>query len=111
MERDTETSVELKIIRSRRDWKLRFLMRLFPRQFNQFANAHLSRAKELMIIDSYALHDLAHYVGADLYLPGHGGLPPWYRRDSYGWPIETIQGRPVHNFIRIVLQNIRKVTR
>lgn len=33
---------------------------------------------------------------------------PWYRRDRHGWPIETYPNRPVHNFIRITCQNIRK---
>ena len=106
--RCTETSRELSILRSRRDWKLRFLVWLFPRQFNSFANAHLSRAKELMVINNHALHDMAHYVGADCYLPGFGGRPPWYLRDKYGWPIEFQEGKG--RFIRIIFQNIRKVT-
>jgi hypothetical protein len=37
-------------------------------------------------------------------------LLPWWRKDSLGWPIETFKGRPVCNFIRIVCQNVRKVT-
>ena len=35
---------------------------------------------------------------------------PWYLKDSLGWPIEKIKGRHVHNFVRIVCQNIRKIT-
>lgn len=34
----------------------------------------------------------------------------WYKKDKLGWPIEKIKGRPVFNFIRIVFQNIRKIT-
>lgn len=34
---------------------------------------------------------------------------PWWKKDKYGWPIETIKGRPVSGFVRIVLQNIRKI--
>ncbi len=34
----------------------------------------------------------------------------WYRKDKYGWPIELYKGRPITNFIRIVCQNIRKIT-
>jgi hypothetical protein len=83
---------------------------MFPKQFNSFANAHLRRAKEVMIIDNYDLHDMAHYVGADCYLPGFGGVPPWYLRDEYGWPIEFIEGRGwLYRWTRIILQNIRKI--
>ena len=35
---------------------------------------------------------------------------PWYRKDRLGWPIETWKDRPVASFIRIVCQNIRKIT-
>ncbi len=35
---------------------------------------------------------------------------PWYLKDSLGWPIETFKGRPVTSFLRIICQNIRKVT-
>lgn len=34
---------------------------------------------------------------------------PWWRRDRLGWPIETIKGKPASNFIRILLQNLRKL--
>lgn len=34
---------------------------------------------------------------------------PWYRTDKLGWPIETVNGKRFSNFIRIVLQNIRKI--
>ena len=36
---------------------------------------------------------------------------PWYRKDKYGYPIETYTNRSkLSNFIRIVYQNIRKIT-
>lgn len=34
---------------------------------------------------------------------------PWWRCDFTGWPIETFKGRPIASFVRIVLQNIRKI--
>lgn len=34
---------------------------------------------------------------------------PWYLKDSDGWPIERIKGRPVFNYIRILVQNFRKM--
>ena len=33
---------------------------------------------------------------------------PWWRKDKYGWPIELYTDKPVTNFGRIVLQNLRK---
>jgi len=36
-------------------------------------------------------------------------LLPWWRKDKLGWPIETVKGRYVSNFIRIVMMNIRKL--
>jgi len=36
-------------------------------------------------------------------------LTPWYRRDRYGWPIETFKDRPIKSFIRLVCQNLRKL--
>jgi hypothetical protein len=38
-----------------------------------------------------------------------GGKFPWWRKDKLGWPIETIEGRPIRNFIRIICLNIRKL--
>ncbi len=35
----------------------------------------------------------------------------WWRRDRYGWPIETIRGRPISSFVRIIFQNFRKIFR
>lgn len=35
---------------------------------------------------------------------------PWYKKDKYGCPIEITIGRPLSNFVRIVLQNLRKFT-
>lgn len=35
---------------------------------------------------------------------------PWWRRDNHGWPIERYMGRPVKSFVRMVCQNIRKIT-
>lgn len=44
----------------------------------------------------------------------NGSLVPidtlsWWRKDRYGWPIETVKGRPFNNFCRLVCQNIRKI--
>ncbi len=44
-----------------------------------------------------------------------GGLVPlsrlsWWRKDRFGWPIETYKDRPFKSFVRLVFQNIRKVT-
>ena len=35
---------------------------------------------------------------------------PWYKKDRLGWPIETCKGSTIKSFIRIVCQNIRKIT-
>jgi hypothetical protein len=35
---------------------------------------------------------------------------PWYRKDKLGWPIETYKGNKFRSFIRLVFQNIRKIT-
>ena len=35
---------------------------------------------------------------------------PWYKKDKDGWPIEGFVGKPIKSFIRLVCQNIRKVT-
>lgn len=35
---------------------------------------------------------------------------PWWRKDKLGWPIETFKGRPLLSLIRIICQNIRKLT-
>lgn len=34
---------------------------------------------------------------------------PWWRKDVYGWPIETPINRPFKAFTRIVCQNIKKL--
>jgi len=34
---------------------------------------------------------------------------PRWKKDKYGWPIETYISRPFKSFIRIVFQNIRKL--
>ena len=33
----------------------------------------------------------------------------WWQKDRFGYPIETVLGHQAKNFLRIVLQNIRKV--
>lgn len=33
---------------------------------------------------------------------------PWWRKDKYGWPIETFKGKRLKSFTRIFLQNLRK---
>ena len=35
---------------------------------------------------------------------------PWWHKDKLGWPIETFKGKPVKSAIRIICQNIRKIT-
>lgn len=35
---------------------------------------------------------------------------PWWRKDKLGWPIELWKDKPVKNFVRIICQNIRKIT-
>lgn len=111
MPRAKKTETELKIIRGHRDWKTRLLVSLFPRQFNSFANSHLSRAYELTEIGSKPLHSLAHYIGADCGLPGHGAPVPWYLKGPGGWPIEFRENQgQFSRGIRILFQNVRKVT-
>lgn len=34
----------------------------------------------------------------------------WWKKDRFGWPIETYRGKPFKSFIRLVFQNIRKIT-
>jgi hypothetical protein len=35
---------------------------------------------------------------------------PFYKKDKCGWPIETIKGKPIDNFIRFVIHGIiRKI--
>ena len=33
-----------------------------------------------------------------------------WRTDKHGWPIETYIGKPVKSAVRIIIQNVRKVT-
>lgn len=35
---------------------------------------------------------------------------PWWRKDRYGWPIETFKDKPFKSALRIICQNIRKIT-
>lgn len=35
---------------------------------------------------------------------------PWWRKDRLGWPIETFIGKPYKSALRIICQNIRKIT-
>jgi hypothetical protein len=38
------------------------------------------------------------------------GSLPWYRKDKFGWPIETVKGKPIDNFIRFIIHGIiRKI--
>jgi len=53
------------------------------------------------IINSWQLHELAARIDAAM---------PWWRKDKHGWPIETYLGKPVKSAVRIIFQNIRKVT-
>ena len=34
---------------------------------------------------------------------------PWYKLDKLGWPIETFKGKPIKSFLRIIIQNFRKL--
>jgi hypothetical protein len=34
----------------------------------------------------------------------------WWKKDKLGWPIETVNGRPISNITRMMCQNIRKIT-
>lgn len=34
----------------------------------------------------------------------------WWKKDRLGWPIETFKNKPIKSFLRIVCQNIRKIT-
>lgn len=34
---------------------------------------------------------------------------PWWRIDMNGWPIETVKGHPFRNFVRLLIQNFRKL--
>lgn len=53
------------------------------------------------VINSKQMHELAERIDAVL---------PWWRMDKHGWPIETYIGKPVKSAVRIICQNIRKVT-
>jgi hypothetical protein len=35
---------------------------------------------------------------------------PWWRKDKYGWPIETVKDHLIKSWVRILCQNIRKIT-
>jgi len=35
---------------------------------------------------------------------------PWWRKDNLGWPIVTYKGKPFKSALRILFQNIRKIT-
>lgn len=35
---------------------------------------------------------------------------PWWRRDRFGWPIETVRGQWFQNAMRHIAQNIRKIS-
>lgn len=35
-------------------------------------------------------------------------LLPWWRKDYYGWPIETYVGKPIKSFCRLVCINLKK---
>jgi hypothetical protein len=35
---------------------------------------------------------------------------PWWRKDNQGWPIELYDNSPIGNAVRILFQNIRKIT-
>ena len=53
------------------------------------------------VINSKQMHELAERIDSVL---------PWWRIDKHGWTIETYSGKPVKSAVRIIFQNIRKVT-
>jgi len=36
-------------------------------------------------------------------------MTKWWRTDEDGWPIEFFNGKPVYNFFRCIVQNLRKI--
>lgn len=61
----------------------------------------ICRAYSDGIINSRQLHELCERIDR---------VMPWWRTDRDGRPIETFMGRPIQSFVRIVLQNLRKIT-
>lgn len=37
-------------------------------------------------------------------------LMPWWRKDRHGWPITHYPGKPFKSFVRLIFQNVRKIT-
>lgn len=46
---------------------------------------------------------------AGIYTKEQAKSLPWWKKDAFGWPIETIKGRPIKNFFRYIFINIGKV--
>ncbi len=61
----------------------------------------ICRAYSDGVINSKQLHELAAR------LEKH---KPFWRVDKFGFPIDTFKGAPIRSVVRIVLQNIRKMT-
>ena len=64
------------------------------------------------------LHPQTDVAASDIVSSGgFGGLNPeaikklpWWRKDKYGWPIETVKDHLIKSGVRILCQNIRKIT-
>ncbi len=50
------------------------------------------------------------YIGLERIKARISKTVPWWRKDRYGWPIETFKGKPVKSAMRLLFQNIRKLT-
>lgn len=99
-------------------WLHRIVVRLTRKHINIVTKTVLSRAFERSQIDSGTLHVMA--ATCDLILWPERNVRPktdnnhlpkrWWRKDKHGWPIETFKGKPVKSAVRIIFQNIRKLT-
>ena len=54
------------------------------------------------IINSKQLHDLCDRFDR---------IPPPWLMDGNGWPIERFKGNPIKSFVRVIIQNFRKIKR
>lgn len=50
------------------------------------------------------------YIGLERIKARYSRPLSWWRKDRYGWPIETFVGKPVKSALRIFFQNVRKLT-
>lgn len=52
------------------------------------------------VINSKQLHELCERFDR---------VPAPWMMDPNGWPIERFKGKPIKSFVRVVLQNVRKI--